>query len=144
MVHLAYRLYLFYISEKTCKWLEIKTRKNKVSAWLEGDTSPVIVTKLCEFWSIYSSLSFLCLQVRMLTRKYLQLWAAPTVVLCCLDAWSIIYLAHVPSVFHRKGMRHIFTKTTSWWPQNPKTQYAKNGSTPRIKIPGTNRYSVRS
>lgn len=42
MVHLAYRLYLFYISEKTCKWLEIKTRK----AWIEGDTSPVIVTTL--------------------------------------------------------------------------------------------------
>lgn len=46
MVHLAYRLYLFYYSEKTCKWLEIKTRKNKVSAWIEGDTSPVIVTTL--------------------------------------------------------------------------------------------------
>lgn len=49
MVYLAHRLYLFYISEKTCKWLEIKTRKNKVSAWIEGDTSPVIVTKLCKF-----------------------------------------------------------------------------------------------
>lgn len=48
MVHLAYRLYLFYISEKTCKWLEIKTRKNELSAWI-GDTSPVIVTKLCKF-----------------------------------------------------------------------------------------------